>query len=337
MTPAVVTKEMVEEYLPNPLRRSGNEYRTSVETSRSRSHLSINIDKGVFYDFHTNQGGTLVSLLRQFGAPISKELAGSESWRAYQFQLSILKGLKSQGRVIGCGKYTAVWRDKETKTPGMVSRVMCLRWDCPRCAAFLTRVWMERLSSVHFGAIYLIPKGYTGIGRALDRTKRKAKRQGGYFEWLLFQANNYQVLFVDSRSSQETTNWLQDEVFFEQVSLMPTWSERLDWLEKGLETISQAMNGKNKVRHSRGLFDNSGGSKEGDTAGESEALPSPNYESQSHTRVKSKTGEHKYERVIVPYPIEEVVAGLERQGYMVQWCSEDGLVALVIPPREGPT
>lgn len=337
MATAVVTKEMVEEYLPNPLKRSGNELRTWLESSRSRAHVALNLDKGVFYDFHTNRGGSIISLLRQFGAPISKELAKSESWRAYQFQLSILKGLKSQGRTMGCGRHTAVWQDKETKAPRMVARVMCLRWNCSRCAPFLKRVWTERLSGIHFGAIYLIPKGYTGIGRALDRTKRKAKGWGLNFQWLLLQANDYQILFVDSKSSQETTNWLQDEVYFEQVALMPTWSERLDWLEKGLETMSQAMHGKNKVRHSRGLFGSSDGSKAGDTAGESEAFPSPNYESEKHTQVKPTTGEHKYERVIVPYPIEEVVVGLERQGYLVQWCSEEGLVAFVIPSRNGPT
>ena len=91
ITAPVITKGMVEEYLPNPLKRAGREYRTWLEqTSRSRSHLAINIEEGVYYDFHDNRGGSLVCLLKQFGAPVSKELAGNSSWKSYQFQISVL-------------------------------------------------------------------------------------------------------------------------------------------------------------------------------------------------------------------------------------------------------
>lgn len=328
MTP-VITEDMVKEYLPNELKRRGAELRTWVEPSKSGEHLSLNLDKGVFYDFHTNSGGSLVSLLRQFGAPISKEMAGDASGKAYQFQMSVLKSLKSQGRSVGCGTQTAVWHNKETGAIKMVARVMCLKWNCPRCGPFLQRVWTEKLFGVHFWAIFLAPKGYSGIGRALDRTKRRAKRRGQDFEWLLLQANDSQVLFVDSRSSSEAINWLGDEPYLERVALMPTWKERNDWLGRGLEKMESAMHWKNKVRHSRGLLTDSDGNNR--RATENRTSPSEG------TQEATSTGNGpQWERLIVPYPIEQVVEKLEREGCIVQWASEEGNLAFVMPPRNGP-
>lgn len=330
---APVTIELLQRYLPNPIRKSGNEYRTWLESSRSRSHVALNLDKGFFYDFHTKRGGNLGSLLRQFGAPISKELAGSESWRAYQFQLSILKGLKSQGRVTGCGRCTAVWRDKDTKTARIVARVMCLRWNCPRCAPFLKRVWMERLSGIHFGAVYTTPKGFQDIGRLLDKVKRKAKRRDGKFIWLLLQANDYQVLFIDSRSCSEVISWLDDECYLCRVATNPPWSERNQWLEKGLEKMDKPMYWSNKVRHSRDLLSDD---IVANTSSDGPISPPSDNESTEITLNTHQPSEPKYERSIVPYSIEEVVKQLEDNGYTVQWLSEEGNVAFLIPPRNGP-
>jgi len=334
-TAAMISKEMVESYLPNPLRRSGREYRTWLEPSRTKSHIAINLEEAVYYDFHTNQGGSIVSLLKQFGAPISKELAGNSSWKSYQFQQSVLKGLKSEGRFVGCGKHTAIWRHKETGMVKMVARVMCLKWNCPHCALFLKRVWMERLSEIHFGAIYTVLKGYRSIGRLLDSINRRAKRQKGSFIWLLLQAKEVQILFVDSRSHPEVIKWLDDEPYAERVATMPTWMDRNQWLEKGLEMMDEPMRWKNKVRYSKKLF---GGDGEDDdvsgTAGENvTSLPSDNNQPTNEWENQSKS---KYERIVVPLPIEEVVKRLEEQGYLVQWLSEEGNVAFVIPPGSGP-
>ncbi|GAH67968.1 unnamed protein product, partial [marine sediment metagenome] len=46
--------------------------------------------------------------------------------------------------------------------------------------------------------------------------------------------------------------------------------------------------------------------------------------------------ENKYEMVILPHPIEEVVRRLKEEGYIVQWLSEEGNVAFVKHPRDGP-
>lgn len=336
-TAAVISKEIVEKYLPHPIRRSGREYKTWFEPSRSRSHLSINLDKGVFYDFHTNHGGNIVSLLKQFGAPISRELAGNTSWKSYQFQLSVLKGLRSEGRSMGCGRHTAIWRHRETGVAKMVARIMCLRWSCPYCAAFLKRVWMEQLSEMHFGAIYTVLKGYRSIGRLLDSVNRRAKRRGGSFTWLLLQANDVQILFVDFRSRPEVIKWLDDEPYFDRVATMPTWTDRNIWLEKGLEKMDELMHWKHKVRHSHGLFICRDNDKVGNLPRMRNESTMLNDKPDNKQAVSGKVSENKYERVIVPHPIEEVVVKLEREGYRVQWCSEEGLVAFVIPPREGPT
>ena len=50
-TKPIVTREELERYLPNRLRRSGSEYRTAIEPSRSGTHLAINLEKQVYYDF----------------------------------------------------------------------------------------------------------------------------------------------------------------------------------------------------------------------------------------------------------------------------------------------
>jgi len=327
-----VNLRLLEEYLPNPLKRLGNEYRTWLEPSRSRSHLTINLDKEVFYDFHTNSGGSLASLLRQLGAPISKDLAGAEGWKRYQFQLSVLQGMKSQGMVVRCGTQTAVWRHKQNGSIKMVARVMCLKWKCPKCAPFLRRVWIERLASVHFVGVYSIPKGHRTVGTVLYNIKRRAKRIGGQFEWLLCQANEYQILFVEGSTSANVYEWLDNEPFFEQVVLMPAWSLRNEWLGKGLEKMEEAMNWTKKVRYSRDLFSHDNDSNAADTSSEFRTSTTADDKPEASGQV----GESEYERVIVPYPIEDVVAKLEQQGYTVQWCSEEGLVAFVIPPRNGP-
>lgn len=145
MTP-VIPREMLEEYLPNPLRRSGKKLRTWFNESRSRTHIAINLEDGVYFDFHVNRGGSLISLMRQFGASVPKEMAGAGGWVNYEFQLSILKGLKAEGRWVGCGRQTAIWREKGSGTVKMVASVTCLQWHCPRCSAFLARVLTEKLS-----------------------------------------------------------------------------------------------------------------------------------------------------------------------------------------------
>ena len=328
---------MVEKYLPNPIRRSGREYRTWFEPSRSKSHIAINLEDGVYYDFHDNRGGNLVSLLKQFGAPISRELAGNNSWKSYKFQLSVLKGLRSEGRSVGCGRHTAIWRHKETGVAKMVARVMCLRWSCPHCAPFLKRVWTERLSGIHFGAVYITPKGYRSIGRLLDSVNRRAKRRDGNFIWLLLQANEVQILFVDTRSHPEVIKWLDADPYSDRVATMPTWMDRSNWLDKGFEKMDELMHWKHKVRHSRGLFIGGENDIASNTSKVGDELEMLNGEPDKEQVVGKKTSENKYERVIVPHPIEDVVMKLEREGYTVQWCSEEGLVAFVIPPRGGPT
>lgn len=336
-TAAVISKEMVERYLPNPIKRAGTEYRTWLEPSRSKSHIAINLEDGVYFDFHDNRGGNLVSLLKQFGAPISRELAGNNSWKSYQFQLSVLKGLRSEGRSVGCGRHTAIWRHKETGVAKMVAKVMCLRWSCPYCAPFLRRVWMEQLFETHFGAIYTVLKGYQSIGRLLDSVNRRAKRRGGSFTWLLLQANDVQILFVDFRSQPEVIKWLDDEPYFDRVATMPTWSERNQWLEEGLEKMDEVMLWKHKIRHSRGLFVCGDNDIASNTSKVGDELTMLNDKPDNKQVVSNKISENKYERVIVPYPIEEVVAKLELEGFTVQWCSEEGLVAFVSLPRGGPT
>lgn len=330
-----VTLELLEEYLPNPIRKSGKEYRTWLEPSRSRSHLAINLEEGVYYDFHTNSGGNVVSLLRQLGAPVSRELMSDAGWRNYQFQLSILKTLKAEGRSVGCGKATAIWRHTDTAVVKMIAKVMCLRWNCPYCAPFLRRAWMERLSGIHFGAVYTVLKGYKDIGRLLDRINRKAKRQGGQFVWLLLQANHCQILLIDSRSTSKVVDWLDADLYLERVATMPTSAERNEWLERGLETMNELMYWKNKVRHSRGLLGGDGDKV--DNAPREYVASSPsNDESEDKPETARQVSEPKYEKVIVPYPIGEVVRQLEKQGYTVQWCSEEGNLAFVAPPRDGP-
>ena len=192
---------------------------------------------------------------------------------------------------------------------------------------------MERLSGVHFGAVYTVLKGYRSIGRLLDSVNRRAKRRGGSFIWLLLQANEVQLLFVDSRSHPEVISWLDSEPYFDRVATMPTWVERNQWLEKGLEKMEETMQWKNKVRYSKKLFSGDG---DGDnvTNTRSESITSPLSDNSPPTNERANHGE--YERIIVPHPIEEVVRRLEEQGYSVQWLSEEGYMAFVIPPRGGP-
>ncbi len=68
VTKPIITQEELERWLPNRLRRSGSEYRTGTDGSRSGTNLVINLEKQVYYDFHYNQGGSLISLLRQLAA-----------------------------------------------------------------------------------------------------------------------------------------------------------------------------------------------------------------------------------------------------------------------------
>lgn len=252
-TKNIITKEKLERYLPSPLRRSGREYRTWLEASQSKTHISINFEEQVYYDFHYNQGGSLVSLMRQLGVPIPHDIVESNPRLTYKKQLSMLARHKSEGRYFGCGTRTAIKTNLRTGFAQRAERVMCLKWNCPTCAPFLKRVWMEHLADYHFGAIYQIPKGYKGIGAALNRIKSRAKRQGGPFEWLLLQSNEIQVLLVDSRSLPEVKQWLDSEPFFELVALNPTYSERTKWLDVGLEQMNDASNWNHKVRHSRGI------------------------------------------------------------------------------------
>lgn len=308
-----ITKEQLETYLPNPLRykpeRGEEAYRTWTEESRSRTHLAVNIQKGMYFDFHTNTGGSLASLLRQLGAPIWR--GTNESWGQYQFQLSIVKTFKSQGRQYRCGQKTAVLAQRDTGTVKMMARVMCLRWNCPRCAPFLKGVWMERLADCHFGAVYAIPKGYKEPGSVLAKIQTRAKRAGGGFERLLLQANDVQLLFVDSRSHPQVVEWLDNEPYFERVAFMPTWEERNRWLEKGLEQMEEPMHWSNKVRCSRRLVDNVN-----NTHGENITL-------------STNDSESEYEWVVIDGTLEEHAERLEREGYTLQWLGEH--VVKVIP------
>jgi len=251
-TKPIITQAELERYLPNPIRRSGNEYRTWTEDSRSKTHIAINLDKGVYYDFHYNQGGSLVSLLRQLGAPIGQEKARASPSLTYKRQLAILAKTKSLGRTYRCGTHTALRTDVISGEHDAAHRVMCLRWNCPKCAPFLKRVHMEHLADYHFGAIYLIPKGYEP-GTALNRIKQKARRAGGEFEWLLLESNELKILFVESSSLPKVTEWLRDEPFFELEAFNPTYAERTKWLERGLEQMTEASHWSHKVRHSRGI------------------------------------------------------------------------------------
>jgi len=112
---------------------------------------------------------------------------------------------------------------------------------------------MEHLADYHFVAIYVAPKGYKEIGKALNRTQQRARRAGGRFEYLLLQSNEVQILFIDSRSSPEVKEWLDKEPYFELVALMPTIEERNRWLEIGLERMDKPMHWNHKVRHSKGI------------------------------------------------------------------------------------
>ena len=117
---------------------------------------------------------------------------------------------------------------------------------------------------------------------------------------------------------------------------MPTWTDRNTWLEKGLEKMDELMHWKHKVRHARGLFIDGDNGKVGNISRIGDELTMLNDKPDNKQVVGKKISENKYERVIVPHPIEEVVMKLEREGYTVQWLSEEGNVAFVKHPRDGP-
>ncbi len=326
-----ITREVLENYLPHPLRykpeRGEESYRTAFEASRSRSHVSINMVKGTYFDFHTNTGSSIVSLLRQYGAPIPGDMAANQSWHQYKFQLAILGKLRSEGSKYRCGQRTAMLTELTTGEPRMIARVMCLRWDCPRCSVFLRRVWMERLANCHFGAIYTIPTGYEEVGKVLAKIQTRAKRAGGCFHRVLLKANDMQILLVDGRSHPMVTEWLDHESFFERIEFMPSWEARTRWLGKGLEHMDRPMHWSNKVRCSRGLVDNvittQIENKTSSTSTSNEGVTTSGEEVQARHR------EPKYEWVIVHGRLDVVAVYLERRGYVLQWLGEH--VVKVLP------
>lgn len=357
-TGQIITQEELERYLPNPVRRSGKELRTWLEPSRSKTHISIDLEDQVYYDFHTNRGGSLVSLLRQQGVPMPRELAESNLQISYKRQLAILAGFRSRERTYGCGLRTAVKTNLRTGLVSRAVRVMCLRWDCFRCAPFLKRVWMERVAGLHFGAIYHVPKGYKGVGKALNRVKQRARRADGKFEWLLLQSNECQILFVASRSNPKVKDWLENEPYFERVALMPTIDERNRWLEKGLERMTEPMNWTHKVRHSKELLDsdvddvsNTQGEYITSSTEDIEAIelvakfPLASIADRVHRadgkvdamdllrfHILCRRFSHYWE--IRAKPLEELVTELESQGYAPDWLTGD-IVNLIPPEGEG--
>lgn len=260
-TKNIITKEELECYLPYPLKyqpekdREGNiqeAYRTHLDPdSRSGTPVSINLVKGVYYDFKYGHGGSIVSLLRQVGAPISRDMAEG-SQRHYKSEYKKLQWFKKEGRYRGCNKTSAWLVNHKTHIIAEGRRVMCLKPDCPYCAPFLERVYTEHLADYHAGAIFLIQKQwYKEASQALNRIKQKARRAGGKFIWWLLLSNDVQILFVDSRSSHEVIEWLKDELIFVLQKLNPTWSERQHWMERGLELMTEPTNWQQKFRHSR--------------------------------------------------------------------------------------
>lgn len=151
-TTNIITLEELRQYLPNPVRRSGKEYRTWLEPSRSKIHVSINIEKQVYYDFHPpGNGGSLVQLLEKLGVPVPRDMAKSNPRLNYFKQLALIARYKSEGRSYGCNQRTAVKTNLKTGFVEKAHRIMCLRWNCTRCASFLKPVYMEHFAEYHSG------------------------------------------------------------------------------------------------------------------------------------------------------------------------------------------
>lgn len=210
MTPEAL-ETLVREWLPGA-HRSGKEIRGFTDPfSRSRSHISVNLQKQVFFDFHTNTGGHINQLLRELGAPIPKELGGNGFPQALpQWMFGLLKAHRNLARSgYRCGQATGIKKKGNEKV--IAHRVVCLRWHCPACAVRLRAYWKWQLTSIVIGAVFQIdPIFHKSLTRILDKTKRKFKR----FEWLLLQAGEEGwLLFVHGDSNPEVLEHLKGQGF----------------------------------------------------------------------------------------------------------------------------
>jgi len=187
------------EYLPGA-RWQGREIAGYTEESKSKAHIKVNLDKGpgVFMDWHREEGGTIVQLLKQLGAPIPQELEdmGKPGIPEYM-PIWILRWILGPGwqRKYKCGDPVTLVR-KDGK-PILSGQMFGLTWGCcDGCRTKLKNIQKAELRQEPLLGVVKAEGGKEEIQKKLKKLKRKyheieyKRWRGDGREWIIFKDKN---------------------------------------------------------------------------------------------------------------------------------------------------
>jgi hypothetical protein len=130
-------EQVLLQYLPGA-HYVGNELVGYLDPdSKSKAHVKVNLEKGVFMDWRKGRGGTVVELLRLLGALVPTELGGM--------------GDAEYLHDWGCGELVVVLR--RDGVPIWTGKAFCMKWTCPECAIRMKNILKRRLQKVKVTAI----------------------------------------------------------------------------------------------------------------------------------------------------------------------------------------
>jgi len=160
------------EYLPGA-RWQGKEIVGYTEESKSKAHVKVNLDKGpgVFMEWHREEGGTVIQLLKQIGAPIPPELEDMGKPGIPEYVPAWVAG-RNWYKKYKCGEpITLVRKDGE---PIFSAQMFGLTWNCCEgCRTKLKNIRKAKLRQEPILGVVKAEGSKEGIQKKLKKLEKK--------------------------------------------------------------------------------------------------------------------------------------------------------------------
>jgi hypothetical protein len=217
-----------------------------------------------------------------------------------------------------CGKATKILTRSDGKIKHLVS-LRCWKWNCPKCAPLLKRLWMEKLSGISFRFILRLPD----VAKPTKFLRRVGKPPyvhilAGGESWLFLLDGEAGLVWAEARSACY-------ELVAGDVAGNPTPEEIAECLDLALCREEKPLNTRRKTTHSKGLLKKGAQNNAAD-----ESKCHANCEEGENEVINTVSGKEPltWESEIVMKPIEQVAAEHEQQGWRIVWKSEVEALAI---------
>ncbi len=208
----------LDEYLPGAKKQGGEIAGYTDPNSQSKAHINVNLDKGVFIDWHNQEGGTIIQLLKLLGAPIPQDLEemGKPGIPEY---LPIWAIDKAWFKKWKCGEPIVVTR--MDGVPIYSGRAFCMTWGCPECSLRLTNIQKAKVKQEPIKALIKATDNKEEVGKKLAKVKRTHKG----FEYKRLKGEDSEWILVKDTGDVEIIIYTLQEEFRNNIIWDPTEDE----------------------------------------------------------------------------------------------------------------